>query len=404
MAYIVEVMDLSFSGIHGNNDFIKKLNLGNVLRTLIANQPTSRAKIAALTGLNKATVSSCIDHFIEKGIVIELGTTETTRGRPPTLLQLHHKAGLCVGIEVEYKEQKIVIADLGGNELERRTIDLSSDQPEYFVELLSRLIADIKHRYSAYPLGILGIGIATAGYYNKQSGIVEYIANLQSWNQFPILSEVQKIDPSIRYFIDSTVNAGAIGELRQHKKSPPEVFVYVGGLWGLGVGICIHGKVFSGNLGFAGRLGHSTIDIDGKRCRCGNRGCWELYASADALYQRVFPEEVQPSKNFEAIVNRLRSKDPQVLEAVDELGSYQAVGLANVINAYNPDVICIGGYLGMLSAPLVHAINRRLSEVLPQHFLENVTIYCSGFGEFGAATGAISIVQNHLSDILIAER
>lgn len=389
------------SDFNGNNDLIKKINLEKVLRTLISNQPISRAQIAYITGLNKVTVSSCIDFFVEKKIVQEIGTTETRRGRPPILLELNRQLGFCIGIEVEYKELKILVADASGNELEHRTMPLSNGNPEYFVDLLSQLISELKLKYESYPLGLIGVGIALAGYYNQQTGTVEYIASLQSWNNFPILSKVQRIDPAIHFYINSTVNAGALGELRQHKTDPPEVFIYVGGLWGLGVGICINGKVFSGKTGFAGRIGHSTIKIDGKTCRCGNKGCWELYASADALYHSLYPGNSIQHKNFNEIVLRFKNGDSEVLKAVEQIGYYLGIGLANVINAYNPDAICIGGYLGLLGKPLIDVIFITLKEVLPEHFLKNLKIYCSDSGEYGAAAGSISLVLQAFPKILL---
>ena len=148
---------MRFTELSGNNELIKKINLDKVLNTILLHQPLSRAQISVLTNINKVTVSSCVDFFIEKGLIVEIGVTEsTTRGRPPTLLRLNHEAGICIGIEVEYKELKILVLDLLGTPLEQRTVALEEKDPAYFISYLSSLVAEMKMKYARYPLRNFG--------------------------------------------------------------------------------------------------------------------------------------------------------------------------------------------------------------------------------------------------------
>jgi predicted NBD/HSP70 family sugar kinase len=143
--------------------------------------------------------------------------------------------------------------------------------------------------------------------------------------------------------------------------------------------------------------------MNGKKCSCGNKGCWEAYASVVALYELIDPEALanQPLVPFSHILERIERLDPVCLSAVYELGHYLGIGLVNVINAYFPRTICIGGYLGMIGALLLNSVRTVLAERIPDYFLEDFNLFCSHLGEDGAAYGAISLVIEHLPELFI---
>lgn len=383
----------------GNFDLVKKINLKLVLETILQHRPLSRAQIASITGLNKMTVSSCVDFFLEKNVINELGTMGTARGRPPILLDVNRDAGICVGVDVEVNQYTVLVADLTGNKLECTTYQQINKDPRVFISSMSEIIKDLKDRYSDRSLGILGICMAMQGYYNKQSGVFGYSANLKSWIGFPIKTELQRIAPSIPCVIYAASNAGAMGEIVFGKAKDTENLVYVSGSWGLSVGIYNNGALFHGADGTAGRIGHSTIHMNGKRCSCGSRGCWEMYASVKAFYSllNTTPEETQ----FQTIVDKMKENDPQVMSAIHELGHYYGIGLVNIINAYNPNTICIGGHLSFLGESFIRCIWNTLREMLPERFTQNVELYNSELGDLGVAYGAVSVILNNLSDIFI---
>ena len=90
-----------------------------------------------------------------------------------------------------------------------------------------------------------------------------------------------------------------------------------------------------------------------------------------------------------------------MIKEIESVGYYHALGLINVINAYNPEVICIGGYLGLLGSPFIDVIYRTLQEKMSKHFLNNLNIYCSEYGEFQAALGSISPLNRVLSEVVM---
>lgn len=392
---------MNYLGQNGNYDLMKKLNLEKVLRTILLHHPISRAKISTSIGLNKVTVSSCVDYFLEKGIIYEIGTSGTSRGRPPTLIDIDGDAGIIVGIDTDIYFCRFLITDLSGKMLEHFTIPLTEIKPEAFLEIITETIFDLKQKYKHKKLGIVGLGLALAGHYNYQNGIMEFVANLQSWNGFPLRSEMDKLELGVPFFIETIANAGAIGEIHLGKSNFSENLVYINGFWGLGVGVCSNGKIFSGYSGFAGRLGHSTIHMNGRKCSCGNKGCWEAYASFRALYSQLYPNKAITMDSINDIFTRLKENDPEIMSAVHELANYFALGLVNVINAYNPNTICLGGYLTVLGSSFIRNVQDELQQMLPQHFLRNLKIYYSDLGELGVAYGAVSMVRDNFAGTFI---
>ncbi|OCT15574.1 hypothetical protein A8709_16005 [Paenibacillus pectinilyticus] len=383
----------------GNYDLVKKINMEHTISTILKYRPISRAKIAALTGLNKMTVSSCVDLFVQKGLVIELGTTGTSRGRPPTLVDLNENAGICVGIDIEVHQFTVLVTDILGKKLDSMIYPAESKDPQYFVSAISRILQDLEKAHSHRQLGIIGVGVVIPVYYNLQTNVVEYSANLKEWTDFPLLDSLTKHNPNLNIYLNPAPYAGAMGEVHFGRSRSVEHLVYVTSSWGLSVGVYDKGELFTGTAGTAGRLGHSTIHINGKKCSCGNRGCWEMYASIKALYDLL--ETTPQVLPFANLIDGLRNGDSRIISAVNELGHYQGIGIANVINAYNPRVICIGGLLALLGAPLINSIWKTLHEMIPARFLNNLEIYCSDLGELGVAHGGISMVVRQLPSAII---
>lgn len=382
-----------------NLDLVRKINMEHSIHTILTSRPLSRAKIAALTGLNKMTVSSCVDLFLQKGLVVELGTTGTSRGRPPTLVDINEAAGLCVGIDVEISQFTVLVTDLLGKNISCVVYPLESRDPHVFVKQLSMILSDLEQEHAHRQLGIVGVGLVIQGYYNLQTDVVDFSANLQEWNDFPLRTELAKRHPSLQLLINPAPYAGAMGEVRFGRAKSADHLVYVTSSWGLSVGVYNKGELFTGTAGTAGRLGHSTIHMNGKKCSCGSRGCWEMYASIKALYELL--DTTPQQTTFADIAEGITKGNSRITSAVHELGHFQGIGLANVINAYNPKVICIGGLLALLGPTLINSIWSTLQEMIPARFLENLDIYCSDLGELGVAHGGIAMVLSQLSHTII---
>lgn len=391
----------SYIGASGTFEGMRNLNLEKIYKLILLNQPISRARLAQLSGSNKVTVSNCVDYLLEKGIVRELGAVGAGKGRPATLLSINGDSGILVGIEMNIPFTRVVVTGLSGVMLENIILPDIGPDPDAFTQQISETITMLKEQYKTCKLGVVGIGFAFPNY-NHQTGVVENMPNRQTWNQFPILQKLQKYNPGIPLFIQSTVQAATMGEIHFGKASPFEQLVYISGTWGISASMYSNGNLVSGHHGFAGRIGHFIIEVNGRQCTCGSKGCLEEYASIRALFNKLYPGQPQHHKYIEEILERVRKKDPVAIESLQEIVRYLAIGVVNVINAFNPSRICIGGNLGSIidASLMLDEIKTIVSQMLPKRYWESLDIYCSSLGELGVAYGCIAVVRDQLLSIL----
>jgi glucokinase len=223
---------------------------------------------------------------------------------------------------------------------------------------------------------IESVGIGVPGAVNPKTGVIEYSANLYFHNWEVVKMMQERLNTKVR--IENDANAAALGEYLagSAKGSKNAVAITLG--TGVGGGIIIDGKIYSGSNFAGAELGHMVIVKDGKECACGRHGCWETYASATGLInltkQKILSEKLEFSymlKLCDGDINKvsgrtafdaMRDGDPAAKAVVEEYISYLAAGLVNIINIFQPDVLCIGGGISNegenLLAPLRTIVER----------------------------------------------
>lgn len=201
------------------------------------------------------------------------------------------------------------------------------------------------------------IGIAAPGMINSDTGVVEYSSNLPTLKQFAMVSALRAaLDTDVHIGIANDANAAAWGEscAGAAKGTKNNLMITLG--TGVGGGIIIDGKLYTGFNFAGGELGHTVIAVDGVPCSCGRRGCWEAYSSATALV-RMTREKVEeciatgresimlsaPRISGRTACNGMREGDEAATEVYNEYIKYLAAGITNMINIFQPEVISIGG-------------------------------------------------------------
>ena len=201
------------------------------------------------------------------------------------------------------------------------------------------------------------VGIGTPGIANSETGIIEYSNNLGFVNT-PMVKYMEDALGK-KAFIENDANAAAYGEYvaGAAKGAKNAIAITLG--TGIGGGIIINGKIYSGSNYAGAELGHMVIVKDGKECACGRKGCWEAYASATGLInltkQEILKENFDFSymlKSCDGDINKVTGKtafdavlagDANAKTVIDEYIGYLACGLVNIINIFQPDILCIGG-------------------------------------------------------------
>ncbi|HNC07187.1 MAG TPA: ROK family transcriptional regulator, partial [Anaerolineales bacterium] len=268
--------------------FVRATNLSQVLRLIHSQSPLSRAQLAAITRLNKSTVSSLVDELIELGLVHETGSNIGGTGRPATLLEIDPQAGNIIGVEFGVDFVSVAVTDILGNIIWRRREDAdpTGDQDKMINQTLV-IVKDAIAAGKRKGYKFLGLGMTAPGTVDLKKGTMIFSPNLH-WHNVPfvkIFSESTKL----KVFIENDANAAAIAEHSFGTARQCEDFLFVFAGVGIGGGLFLNGKLYRGKNGYAGEIGHSPIMAEPSQnvCHCGNRGCWETYANQYSIIQRV---------------------------------------------------------------------------------------------------------------------
>jgi glucokinase len=246
---------------------------------------------------------------------------------------------------------------------------------------------------------ICAIGIGVAGISNPEAGLLFSSPNLPGWRHIP-LRDVMEEKLGRKTFVMNDANAAALGELYFGAARGTRNFIYITLSTGIGGGIVIDGRIYTGAIGAAGEVGHMTIDDDGPICNCGNKGCWETLASGTALAKeaRRRIEEGGGSLILECadgdvekvtaeVVHRAaRQGDGLAKELIARTGYYVGVGLANLINIFNPELIVIGGGLANIGDMLLKPALKVASE---RAYKEPFQAARFAFAELGRNSGVV---------------
>ena len=247
---------------------------------------------------------------------------------------------------------------------------------------------------------IQAIGIGLPGIYDPATGLVPFCTNLH-WHQVPVAEEMHKyLDKPIYIGNDATVAGLAESVAGVSKGASVSIFVTLG--TGVGGGIVVDGKPYSGPHGVASEIGHMITVVGGEMCTCGNRGCWERYASATAIIRegRKFAEAhpdcaIAKAVNGDmdaitakTVIDLAKAGDPDAARLFDNYVEHLCVGLVNLINLYDPEIIALGGGVSHAGQFLLDAVNAKLPDFVFYKTMPYAKIELARLGNDAGIIGA----------------
>ena len=382
-----------------NHHVVKEGNKSLVLKKIINHSPISRAAVAQEVGLNKGTVSSLVNDLLEDQLIYESGPGKSSGGRRPVMLLFNEKAGYSIGIDIGVNYLLGVLTDLSGNICNEREVTFKNLSYEEIESQLFNTIDYLMASAPKSPHGVIGIGVGVPGIVDN-SGEILLAPNLK-WKNLN-LKLILESKYKIPVIIENEANAGAYGEKKFGAGQDSEDIIYVSAGIGIGVGLILNGSLYKGSNGFSGELGHMTIQVNGPTCRCGNKGCWELYASEQALLTAAEKMQLAPLKGKELDLNGLMAfaeqGDKKVVSLFEQAGDYLGVGINNIINSFNPQQVIIGNRMASSSKWLNKTLTDRVSNQALWFQQNNLTICFSELGAFSSALGVSAFsIENFLS-------
>ncbi|MFD2639104.1 ROK family transcriptional regulator [Piscibacillus salipiscarius] len=371
----------------GDAQYIKNLNRRILIEHVIKEQTLSRSDLARVTGLNKATVSAQISKLIDDGIIREtkVGHIDSP-GRKPILIEMNGQAGYSIGIDIDANEFRFVFIDLKGKPIERKVVPIDQGDVDEIISIIQYHLKPLIETYneSHKPIGLTGIAVGIHGIINSYDQIV-FTPN-QKWQYSNFKSKFEEVF-NVPVVIDNNANLSAYGE-QVYYENIQDLFCIT--LYsGIGLGIINNSKIYRGYDGFAGEIGHMVVNPDGELCSCGNKGCWELYASERALRNRFNAKFGSMPQNPAEIFEK-----PKYESELDSYIQYLAIGLNNIINIFNPQRIVLNGAMINQNPEVIQSIERHLKSKINSY----ETIHLSHLGEFACALGGAALVlKNYLN-------
>ncbi|MDM8000691.1 MAG: ROK family protein [Dehalococcoidia bacterium] len=252
-----------------------------------------------------------------------------------------------------------------------------------------------------------GIAIAAAGAIDTEKGVVTDSPNLPGWHNIPLKARIEQATGA-RTFVLNDATAAALGEHRFGAGRGVNNLIYLTVSTGIGGGIIIGGKLYSGATGSAGELGHMTIDLNGPHCPCGNIGCLEMLASGKAIAREAQRLIAQGARTMmlemaegdaryvsaQTVANAAHKGDAVALSVVNKAATYLGVGLVNFVNIFNPEMIIVGGGVGKMGETLLRPARKVVAERAFQFPASVVRIVSSELGDNSGLFGAVAFVAD----------
>jgi predicted NBD/HSP70 family sugar kinase len=384
------------------HDMLRLVNRRILLNILSDRQPISRTEIAKISGLNKATISTITGELLKDSCIIEEGSGRTTPigGKPPTPLRLNGKRFGLFGVDIRADETILALSDFNNRIIARVSYETGADA-NAFLSKLGKEIRKLRSKHDSF-IEFPGIGVSLPGLVDNESGKF-LISVVLPWRDVPVVQLLEK-STGLPVIIDNSARCSALAEIWHGKAQYAHVrnLLYVSVSTGLACGVVIDGGLYRGGNNTAGQFGHIPIDLSGSECRCGQRGCWDLYASDKATLKRYAELRSTNGKRVSTmrkLIELVDGGDPAATEAVRETARYLGIGITGLINGLDPEVVVIGGEItkvwGVIEPIIVEQTKRNL--LAPRS--HGVAIRPSAFEVRPSLKGAITLIQNSLLSV-----
>ncbi len=399
--------------VAGNNTSdLVEMNRSAIVRILQQNEVCSRAEIAKLTGLTQASITKIVAVLMDMGIVSEVGFLKSSGNRRSIGLRLNAEKNLVIGVKFSRHVFSIGVFDISGKLYTNSETEFGLD--EFAEDVIAEMKKQIHKLLEEYE-HVVAIGLALPGPYIRKEGRIALVTRMPNWKNVNFIDEFES-EFEKPVFIEQDANAGALAEwwFGNHGRPINSLAYFLAGE-GVGSGIVDHDRVLMGNLGIASEIGHISIDYNGPRCECGNKGCLELYCSTTAMLKEA--EKILPELFSEGRVNRqeacnkvfkaAREGNEKAVGLVEKIAEYLGYGCVTLINAYDPEIIVIGDSMSQAGDMLLPTINRIVKERTIPEISEKIQIKISKLVVdptlYGAAAIATDRVLRKPSEYLVSK-
>lgn len=347
-------------GNNATNAFGMKVNNRKLLFNIIRKMPVSRAEIARITGLTRAAVTLIVDDLIKDGTLVEYGIGEAEFGRKPVLLDMNIKKNFVIGVCISREGFFISISNINAEPIIMTQGTFTGDLNQQ--KSLKKIIIELENIIiqSKIPKGkILGIGITTPGPVDVKAGIILNPPNFNGWENINITQEFKNYF-DIEAYLENYSSGLALAEKNYGVGKNFSSFMVLDVDEGVGAGIIINDHLYMGVGGFGNEVGHTTIDINGESCDCGNKGCLEMYASIPAILKEHSRNELMDITSWEAIVDGEAVGNQLCRKVLEREAFYLSAGIVNILNVLELEAIILTGDINYKPQKLLELVRKNV--------------------------------------------
>lgn len=333
---------------------VRRANLSAVLTIVRRGAGLSRSQLVSSTGLTRSAIAGLVAELSELGLVHqEAASSDGSPGRPSPVVRIDRAHIGVLAIEVTVDALSVAIVGLDGRVVHSRRVARPRGRPPVAdtVRDIVALVGELGvNSPDANGRRLVGVGVAIAGLVDDATNVVVRAPNLD-WTDVALGQELgDALELDLPIFVANDGDVGALAETRFGAAIGADDMVYVSGEVGVGGGIFVGGKRVAGRSGFAGEIGHMPINPDGRSCRCGSTGCWETEVGESALLARAGRNPDGGPRLITDLVDAAKSGDPMAVGALAQEARWLGVGIAGLINIFDPEIIVLGGFFDSIFA------------------------------------------------------
>jgi predicted NBD/HSP70 family sugar kinase len=378
----------------GSQTSLREANRGRIVDTIKKHGGLTQVELAGLTGLSPATVSNIVKELSTAGV---LHTTPSTRsGRRAQNVTLAHALGLVVGVHFSTRHMRIALSDVAATIVAENHMPLAKDhRADNELDRVMLLLADMLESVDSEMSDVLAVGIALPAPYDRITGTIARSGLMRGWDGVEV-ADVMERRLGRPVYVDNAANLAALGELRSGAARGKQNAVYIDVGDGIGAGLILGGRIYSGHSGIAGELGHTIIREDGPLCRCGNRGCLEAIAGGPAILEPL--RSARSGLKLQDVIIHAMSGDSACIRAIAKAGEAIGIATANLCNVLDPERVVVGGELAraceLLLGPLRREVERSIVagiDATPDIVQDQLGVRASTIGAIAYAVDQVAI-------------
>jgi predicted NBD/HSP70 family sugar kinase len=364
----------------------------NIIEALLENGSMSRSELASSIGLSRSALTEMSRVLIQHRFVEESPSVmdKQRKGRPSIMLSLNARYGYFVGVGLTEDPPLMALTDCHGNVLSEYQIGMGNE-PESVAAEIARGIPHLTRASKIAREKVLGIGVALSGHVNHTAGLCLQ-SNALGWHDVPVAKIVQKV-AGIPTYVDNDAHAVALGQKLFGLARELKSFTVVMLGKKIGSGSYMQGRLYRGNTGAAGEIGHCIVAPGGPRCECGKDGCVDAFASSSALLRRAAELDLK-AQNIGELEGLASKGVGKAIELLRHAGTALGVAVANSIQMNNPEWVLFADLVGFGNGIFITSARQAVENNIMPHLLSSTRLEFRSVENDFMVRGAASIAAH----------